>query len=226
MYFDPPESQKLSPKPPELSPREIATAEGEFIANVQRELTIRGESSKTIHGLMIEMRDRLTVTPRFAGAETRYRSRHGGRLNAKQAAEAIVEEAAERDRMAAYGPDPEELLRKRLVDLGIPEAEARSRAAGRVSRLEDGRVIARKANGDVLYHGGPVPQPGRKYTEEEKSLFTDAGRALRLAASAIAEERERGIPADSSPMAHSGSQNVTPSEEAIQQKRNMISGAL
>jgi hypothetical protein len=105
MYFDPPERFKLMEKPPELSRTEIAAEEERFISAVNRELIILGESSKTISALLGEMRDRLVVTPRFGDHETRYSSRYGGLLNAKQAAEAIVKEAGDRDSLLAFGPE-------------------------------------------------------------------------------------------------------------------------
>lgn len=195
MYFDPPERSKLSTKPPVLSAAEIRTEEERFLAEVQRELIIRGDSSKTIAALVGEMRPRLTVAARLGPShETSYRSRHGGLLNAKAAAQAIVEEARERDHLSAYGPDPAALLRDRLIALGLPEAEARARAAGRVKRLEDGRVIARDADGKLLY-SGPGPAPGKKYTDAEKSVFADAGHAVRIATRAILEEWETGVAA-------------------------------
>jgi hypothetical protein len=205
---------------PELTSSDIADAKGAFIADVQRELTIRGDSSKTIHALMIEMRDRLQVVSRLSGPETRYRNRHGGLVNAKFAAEAIVEEASERDHMASFGPDPVEELSKRLISLGIPDKEARARAIGRVERLENGSVIAREADGSIAYRG-PAPQPGRVLTAEQKAMFTDASNALRVAATAIVAERARGV----APPAFAMGVPQETSEDAVQVKRDFVRSA-
>ncbi len=219
MYFDPPERFRLTDKPPELSPSEIAAEESRFVEDVRRELTIRGDSSKTIAALVGEMRSRLVVTPRLGPKhDTRYQSRAGGLLNARQAAEDIVEAADERDSLLAHGPDPEELLRKRLVEVGIPEGEARLRAAGRVTRLEDGRVIARDSTLRVIYTG-PQPERDREYTELQKSVFTDAGPALQRVTRAIVEERARGGASD--PL-----NKPVQSYDAVEAKRDFVRGAL
>lgn len=219
MPFDPPERFRPTEQPPELSPSEIAAEEERFIADVNRELTIRGDSSKTISALVGEMRDRLTVTARLGPSHaTRYRSRHGGILSAKQAAEAIVEEAAERDALAAFGPDPESLLSARLIALGVPAAEARQRAAGRVKRLENGQVIACAAGGRAVYTG-PAPEPGRKYSAEQEAAFTDASHALRVATAAIVAERERRGASD--PI-----RTREKSDDPLAEKRDFVRGAL
>ncbi len=218
MYFDPPERFRLGPKPPELSPSEISAEEGKFIAEVQRELTIRGDSSKTINALLGEIRGNLTVTPRLGPRHDTRCHFAGGIYNAEQTAEAIVEAADERDSLLAHGPDPEELLRKRLIEVGIPEAEARQRAAGRVTRLEDGRVIARDSTLRVIYTG-PQPEPGREYTELQKSVFTDPANALSIVTRAILVERERGGAAD--PL-----NKPVQSYDAVEAKRDFVRGAL
>lgn len=107
------------------------------------------------------------------------------------------------------------MLRDRLVAVGVPDAEARVRAKGRVKRLEDGRVIARKADGKLL-HSGPEPQPDRKYTEEEKSRFVEAGPAVTAATRAILDEREKGAPADSG----------EPANQSMDAIRSRVAGAL
>lgn len=180
-------------KPPVLSPVEIAQVQNAFIAEVERELIIAGEKNAGTAAFLREMGPLLTVTARIGGKhEVMYKGKSGRFTRARDVAAYLVEAAAERAARLALGPDPVDLLAARLVELGVPAEEARSRATGRVKRLEDGRVAAYSEAG-VLYDGGPQPSRDREYSAEQLAVFRNPKEALARATRAILEERERKI---------------------------------
>lgn len=199
-------------KPPTLSPSEIAKVQVDFIAEVERELIIAGEKNADTAAFLREMVPLLTVTSRVSGQhEVTYSSAAGnGRFTrTRDVAAYIAEAAAKRAALLAFGPDPVELLSARLVELGVPVAEARSRATGRVRRLEDGRVAAYgDGHASVLYEGGPKSSGDREYTPAELAVFRDPKEALARAARAILEERERKINPTPAPDAHTAVQGA------------------
>lgn len=189
-------------KLPVLTPGEIANVQNAFVADVERELIIAGEKNAGTAAFLREMGPLLTVTARSGGKhEVMYRGKSGRFTRARDVAAYLVEAAAERAARLALGPDPVDLLAARLVELGVPAEEARSRATGRVKRLEDGRVAAYSEAG-VLYDGGPKPSSDREYSAEQLSVFRDPKEALVRATRAILEERERKINPPSAPAAH------------------------
>ena len=173
---------------PVLSSGEEARLIEEFLTAVRRELTIIGRLDKDSSARIEAMRERVIVNPKLGGVhEVRYRSRHGGQYNLKLTVAEVIEKMDERALLLSYGPDPVELLVDRLKALGITEGEARQRAAGRVERLEDGRVVARG-----LYAGGPVPLAGREYTTAQLEELHSPNRAISVAARAILAESAAG----------------------------------
>jgi hypothetical protein len=200
MTFDPNDPH---PQLPKLTDAEISDAKRDFIADVERELKIRGAHSQEAVGVLIELRDgdRLTVTPRHSGPEVRLRSRTGGRLTSAQAVDAVRETVAERALLVSYGPEPEALLVDRLVSVGIPRTEAFERARGRVVRaIDDGRVEARDALGNIIAVMPPLgerthPEGSRRdATEGELAAIRDPNRALEAATRAILAERANDAP--------------------------------
>ncbi len=198
-------------KPPTLSPSEIAKVQVDFIAEVERELIVAGEKNADTSASLREMVPLLTVTPRTGGKhDVTYSSAAGnGRFTRpRDVARYVTEVAAERAARLALGPDPVELLASRLVELGVPAAEARSRAAGRVRRLEDGRVAAYGDGHATLYDGGPKPSGDREYTPAELAVFRDPKEALARATRAILEERERKVNPTPAPAANAAVQGA------------------
>ena len=189
-------------KPRVLTPAEISESEDEFIAEVRRELLIRGEDLSSPHIIrqLSAMRDRMQVKPLYLHNEVTWwgstaTGSAGGLIKSpRKAADAIAEMAAERAHLATFGPDPAELLVTRLVALGISTDEAQRRAAGRIRRLEDGRVEARKHDGGVLYTS-PAQASDREYTAEELASLRDPKQALTVLTRAILDEIESPPPA-------------------------------
>jgi hypothetical protein len=180
---------------PTLSPSEIASAQGDFISALERELRIRGEDSKVFAPILNALRSSVVVAPTFGGVPDVHLRAGAGRLRLRGAADHVVSVAAEQALIASHGPDPVALLRDRLLSLGVPSDEAGTIAATRVQRLPDGRVEALAADGRRLYL---APDPVTPHDAEgfplelppaERARVTDAKRALELATRDILSDR-------------------------------------
>jgi hypothetical protein len=187
--------EHLQPKAPELSTTDIAEATNELVAQIRREFITRGQpETPVLASLLTDARERIEVTSLHTGPQARYRSPHGGRLNAEMAATVLLGIASERAQLLSYGPDPRVLLVDRLIALGLTRTEAEERAHGRVERLSDGRVVARRAAHDASGSGylwqGPMPLADREYTTDELATIRDTTRPLEVATRAILAERD------------------------------------
>lgn len=199
-------AEHLRKKPPVLSAEQIEAVKAEFVNEVRREMLVIGEDPRSPHiaKLLAAMPDRMRVTPHVMYNEVRWDSGVAGIvINPAPAADAIAKRAAAAAHLASFGPDPLELLVSRLVLLGVPEAEARQRAAGRILRREDGVVIARTADGKNL---GVIPPTNLEYTDDEhmaKELapYRDPKQQLARVTRMILEERARGERGNT-PVAH------------------------
>lgn len=184
-----------------LSDDQIAKVKQEFISDAERELKILGAHSPEAVKLLLAMRDgdmgRLEVKPgALACSVWFWAPRTNGGLNtAQKAADWVAEEMARRARSTAFGPDPEQVLIRRLVDVGVPKDEARALAANRIERLDDGRVRARKRNGETLFAFGEVTPRNadgsrREFTSEELAALRDHNKPVTELTRAILAERE------------------------------------
>jgi hypothetical protein len=173
------------------SPEAVEAAKETFAVAVTRELLIRGIAPGTIIALTAGMPDHVRS---HTAVGARYETRDGRMLTAAAAAADLLAEAAERARVAAFGPDAETILVARLTSLDVPIAEARARAEGRVRRLDDGRVAAYDRSGSTVYAGGFEMDPARTYSPAEAANFHDASEAVTRACRMILDEHERGLP--------------------------------
>lgn len=134
-----------------LSSSDKEAATRAFLSGLERELIIRGEDSPLAKVILKEVAEGLDFKPTGSGIpETRFTG-GGGRMKVTATAEYVAQTIAERAKLASFGPDPLDLLEKRLIALGFSPTDARENAAGRVRRLDDGQVVAYDFGGTPMH---------------------------------------------------------------------------
>lgn len=128
--------------PPTLTAEQQTAAHQAFAQAVIDELILGGLAPTVAQTRVRGLADRITVTSRHGGPEAQYRNEFGGLSNPKLMAKSIRAALARE----AFGPDPVALVTQRLTALGYT-GELDARVRGRIVRLDDGRVEARRADG-------------------------------------------------------------------------------
>lgn len=179
--------------PSELPPRDPALEAERIRAGMEetaRELQLLGFDRKTASELVNRYRDHFGTKQFFAGPALRVSpiSGEAAFYSVHQLRE-FAGEIAEVAHLESFGPDPAELLRQKLVDVGMEEVEAAARVRGRIRRLPDGAVEWRSP-------GGGEPEVYREPPEEDAAARAGAvsplSRFIATAARQVLREKKVG----------------------------------